>query len=125
LADIALDTRIVGGAATTSDALWAGVPVICLIGRHFASRMSASLINAVGLPELVCDSLNAYESLAVDLANDRQRLFELRAKLSRNIMTEPLFDSARTVRSLERAYARMWEDYTQGTGPQSFTVPTN
>ncbi len=59
MADLALDTRIVNGAATTSDALWAGVPVITLLGTHFASRMSASLLSAVGLPELITRSIDS------------------------------------------------------------------
>ena len=73
------------------------------------SRVSASLLEAVRLPELVCDSLNAYESLAVDLARNRRKLNQIRANLSRNRTSEPLFDSARTVQNLEMAYARMWE----------------
>jgi protein O-GlcNAc transferase len=122
LADLALDTRIVNGHTTTSDCLWVNLPVVTLKGNHFASRVSASLIKAVGLPELVCSSPEAYETIAVSLARDARRLSAIRAKLSKNKMTEPLFDSEQTVRSIEKGYARMWENYTQGRAPQPFTV---
>lgn len=125
LADLALDTRIVNGHTTTSDCLWVTLPVVTVKGNHFASRVSASLIEAVGLSELVCDSLEEYESLAVELAKDPRRMSEIRAKLSKNKMTEPLFDSKRTVRSLEAAYTRMWDNYTQARGPKPFTVRTD
>ncbi|MBC2734784.1 MAG: tetratricopeptide repeat protein [Desulfobacteraceae bacterium] len=125
LADLALDTRIVNGHTTTSDCLWVDLPVIALKGNHFASRVSASLLKAVGLPELICDSLKAYESLAVSLAGDGRRLSGIRSKLSGKKMTAPLFDSARTVRSLETAYTRMWENHTKGRGPEPFTVKTD
>jgi protein O-GlcNAc transferase len=114
LADLALDTRIVNGHTTTSDCLWVDLPVVTVRGDHFASRVSASLLEAAGLPELVCDSLSAYESLAVGLARNRQQLFEIRAKLSKNKITEPLFDSARSVQNLEWAYGNMWENLSKG-----------
>lgn len=114
LADLALDTRIVNGHTTTSDCLWVGLPVVTVKGNHFASRVSASLLEAVGLPELVCDSLDAYESLAVGLGTNRRRLFQIRANLSKNRTIEPLFDSVRTVQNLEMAYSHMWENYSQG-----------
>jgi protein O-GlcNAc transferase len=123
LADLALDTRVVNGHTTTSDCLWAALPVVTLKGNHFASRVSASLITAVGLPELVCDSLEAYESLAVSLAQDTRKLSKIRRQLTDEKMTAPLFDSGRTVRNLEKAFTRMWENYTQGCPPQAFNVP--
>jgi protein O-GlcNAc transferase len=122
LADLALDTFLVNGHTTTSDCLWVDLPVITLKGNHFPSRVSASLLEAVGLPELICDSLKAYESLAIELARDRRRLSKIRQRLEEKKMEEPLFDSAQTVRNLETAYARMWEDYTQGKGPRPFNV---
>jgi predicted O-linked N-acetylglucosamine transferase (SPINDLY family) len=122
LADLALDTHMVNGHTTTSDCLWVDLPVVTLMGSHFASRVSASLLKAVGLAELVCESPAAYESLAVGLAGDRRRLLEIRTQLSQNKMNEPLFDSARTVRSLETAFTQMWENHTNGRGPQPFAV---
>ena len=122
LADLALDTRIVNGHTTTTDCLWAGLPVITLKGTHFPSRVSASLLKAVEMPELICNSLDAYESLAVNLARDRGRLATIRQQLAEKKMTAPLFDSALTVRHLEKAYLDMWDNHIQGRGPQGFTV---
>jgi protein O-GlcNAc transferase len=121
-ADLALDTRIVNGAATTSDALWAGVPVITLEGTHFASRMSASILTAVGLPELIAHSIEEYEAIAVQTALDRDRLAGLRQKLANNRLTEPLFDTPRLARNLEQAYCRMWQIFQAGSKPCQFEV---
>jgi protein O-GlcNAc transferase len=121
-ADLALDTRIVNGAATTSDALWAGVPVITLEGTHFASRMSASILTAVGLPELIAHSIEEYEAIAVQTALDRDRLAGMRQKLAHNRLTEPLFDTPRLARYLEQAYSRMWQIFQAGSKPRQFEV---
>ncbi|WP_319525214.1 tetratricopeptide repeat protein [uncultured Desulfosarcina sp.] len=122
LADLCLDTRAVNGAATTSDALWAGVPVVTIKGRHFASRMSASILTAVGLEELIADDLQQYEELAVALATDGKRLKALREKLERNKRTHPLFDTRRFVRNLENAYEQMWAIYKSGGDPRHIQV---
>jgi protein O-GlcNAc transferase len=122
LADLALDTRIVNGHTTTSDCLWVGLPVVTVKGNQFASRVSASLLEAVGLSELVCSSPEAYDSLAVSLARDPLRLLALRAKLTKNKMTEPLFDSAQTVKNLETAYQRMWGNHVDCRGPRPIMV---
>ncbi len=107
LADLSLDTRIYNGHTTTTDSLWAGVPVLTLLGGHFASRVSASLLGAIGLAELVAPDLAAYERMAIALAREPKRLAAIRARLGANRSTTPLFDTGRFVRGLERAYARM------------------
>ncbi|WP_319525211.1 tetratricopeptide repeat protein [uncultured Desulfosarcina sp.] len=122
LADLCLDTRAVNGAATTSDALWAGVPVVTIKGRHFASRMSASILTAVGLEELITDDLQQYAKLAAALATDGKRLKTLREKLERNKRTQPLFDTRRFVRNLENAYEQMWAIYKSGGDPRHIQV---
>jgi protein O-GlcNAc transferase len=122
LADLCLDTRAVNGAATTSDALWAGVPVVTVKGRHFASRMSASILTAVGLEEMIADDLQQYEKLAVALATDGNRLKAMREKLERNKRTYPLFDTRRFVRNLENAYEQMWGIYKSGESPRHIKV---
>jgi protein O-GlcNAc transferase len=122
LADLALDTRIVNGHTTTCDCLWVSLPVITLKGAHFSSRVSASLLKAVEMPELICSSIDAYEFLAVNLARDRGRLAGIRQQLAKNKMTAPLFDTAQTVCNLEKAYLDMWDNHTHGRGPQAFTV---
>lgn len=121
-ADLALDTRIVNGAATTSDALWTGVPVITIQGTHFASRMSASILTAVGLPELIAYSIEEYEEIAVQTALDRDRLAGLRQKLAKNRQTEPLFDTPRLTRNLEQAYSRMWQIFQTKSEARQFEV---
>jgi predicted O-linked N-acetylglucosamine transferase (SPINDLY family) len=122
LADLFLDTLPFNGGATTSDALWAGLPVVTLAGESFASRMSASLLNAIGLPELVADSPAGYEAIALRLARDASSLREVRAKLARNRATHPLFDTARFTRQIEAAYSEMWARHRRGEPPQSFSV---
>ncbi|UCF92987.1 MAG: tetratricopeptide repeat protein [Desulfobacterales bacterium] len=122
LTDLALDTRIYNGHTTTSDALWAGVPVIALLGSHFASRVSASLLSAIGLTELVTTSLAEYEKIAVELARCPDRLNAVREKLLRNRPTAPLFDTSRFVRNLEAAYKEMWATFQNGGRPHPITV---
>lgn len=114
LADLSLDTFIYNGHTTTSDSLWAGVPVVTLKGNHFASRVSASLLTAVGLPELITYSQKEYESLAVELATNPQKLNTLRSKLLSNRLTAPLFNTKLFVKNLEKEYIKMWENYKNG-----------
>jgi protein O-GlcNAc transferase len=118
LADLALDTRIVNGAITTSDALWAGVPVITLQGSHFASRMSSSILSAAGLEQMVTNSLDEYDGQAVRLARDPEELKTTRQALEHNRLTIPLFDSALFVRNLEIAFEKMWQIYRCGDSPR-------
>jgi protein O-GlcNAc transferase len=125
LADLALDTRIVSGAATTSDALWAGVPVITLQGGHFASCMSSSILTSIGLPELITHGLEDYEALAVRFAHNPDELREIRQKLNKNRLTKPLFDTPRFARNLEKAYKEMWELFLAGERPRQIEVAEN
>ena len=117
LADLALDTWTCNGHTTTSDALWAGVPVIARAGRHFASRVSASCLKAVDLPELVTDSPQAYRDLAIRLATDPNARAALRSQLWNNRTRTPLFDTAGFVRALEDLYAAMWDRFVRGLPP--------
>lgn len=121
-ADLALDTLLVNGHTTTSDALWAGLPVITVLGTHFASRVSASILTAVGLPELICRSAAEYEDLAVRLSADREELKHIREKLAENRLKEALFDTPRFVRNLEGAYTAMWEIFKAGQSPRRIDV---
>ena len=122
VANLALDTRKINGHTTTSDALWAGVPVITLHGNHFNSRVSASLLNAVGMPELVTYSPEAYENLAVDLATRNGRLESVQEKLMQKVKTQPLFDTPRFVRNIEKAYHRMWHLRASGKRPEQIEI---
>jgi predicted O-linked N-acetylglucosamine transferase (SPINDLY family) len=122
LADLFLDTLPCNAHTTASDALWAGLPVLTCIGQTFAGRVAASLLNAVGLPEMVTKSLADYEALALRLARDPVVLAAVKAKLAENRTTHALFDTARVTRALESAFATMYERSRQGLPPQSFTV---
>jgi protein O-GlcNAc transferase len=124
-ADLALDTRIVNGAATTSDALWAGVPVLTLQGGHFASRMSSSILTAVGLPELITYDIETYETLAVHLTQNPAKLRTIKTILAKNRLAEPLFDTARFVVNLESAYKKMWELFLSEEKPRQINVVEN
>jgi predicted O-linked N-acetylglucosamine transferase (SPINDLY family) len=117
LADLALDTVAYNGHTTTCDALWAGLPVLTLAGKSFARRVSASLLTAIGLPELVATTLAVYERRALALATNRHRLSVLRGRLQHNRGTMPLFDTAQFARHLERAYRAMWQRHTAGEKP--------
>ncbi len=121
-ADLFLDTRYYNAHTTTADALWAGVPVVTCLGSTFAARVAASLLRAVGLPELVKNSLAEYEALALKLAREPELLSSIRAKLARNRNTFPLFDTARFTRHIEAAYVTMWERAQRGEPPESFAV---
>ena len=122
LADVFLDTLPYNAHTTASDALWAGLPVLTCQGQAFASRVAGSLLNAVGLPELVTHSLADYEALARRLATDAALLGALRAKLAQNRDTHALFNTDRFRRHIEAAYVRMWEIWQRGEAPQNFAV---
>lgn len=125
LADLALDTTPYNGGATTSNALWAGVPVLSLKGARFVSRMSASALRAVGLPEMVVDTRRQYVQKAIALATHPQEMARLRQRLADNRLTAPLFDTPAYVRRLEYAYRQMADRARKGTPPASFAVPEN
>jgi protein O-GlcNAc transferase len=123
-ADVFLDTfGRYNGHSTVNEALWATVPVITIAGATFASRVAASLVTAAGVPELAVHDRAEYVELAVRIGRDPAERAALRRRLAEARTTAPLFDSARTVRSLERAYATMWANYTAGAAPRSFSVP--
>lgn len=123
LADLFLDTLPYNAHTTTSDALWAGLPVVTLKGQAFAGRVAASLLTAVGLPELITDTPEAYEALALALAHDRERLQAIRHRLAELRTTQPLFNARLFARHLEAAYRTMVERQRAGLPPQAFAVP--
>ena len=102
---------------TASDALWAGLPVLTCKGRSFPARYGASLLNAVGMPELIASTIEEYEELAVQLASDAARMEMVRRKLANNRAGTPLFDTPRFTKSLESAYVRIHERYLEGLPP--------
>jgi predicted O-linked N-acetylglucosamine transferase (SPINDLY family) len=92
------------------------------LGSTFAGRVAASLLHAVGLPELVTESLPDYEALALKIAGDAAFCMALKDKLARHRDTFPLFDTARFTRHIEAAYAAMWERHQRGEAPENFSV---
>lgn len=116
-ADLFLDTLPVNAHTTASDALWSGVPIVTCAGDSFVGRVAASLLHAVGLPELVAPDLERYESIARSLIADRPRLAALKDRLLAERATVPLFDSARSARALEDLYERMVARWRAGEAP--------
>ena len=113
-ADLAIDTFPYTSHTTGSDALWAGVPLITRIGETFASRVAASLLHNVSLPELVAEDEAAYLALVTGLARDRGKRSALREKLASNRLTAPLFDTRAFTRDLERLYRAIWDQECRG-----------
>jgi predicted O-linked N-acetylglucosamine transferase (SPINDLY family) len=125
LADLFLDTLPYNAHTTASDSLWAGVPVLTRIGETFAGRVAASILKAVGLPELVVETSQAYEDLAIELATNREKLSGLRKKLADNLSTTPLFDTRRYTRNIESAYAEMHRRTQAGLAPEAIDLYTS
>jgi protein O-GlcNAc transferase len=98
------------------------VPLVTCTGSAFAGRVAASLLHAIGLPELVTENLADYEALALKLATDPALLKSVGRKLSQNRLTHPLFDTARFARHIESAYKTMVERWQRGEPPTGFSV---
>ncbi|MFA6441065.1 MAG: tetratricopeptide repeat protein [Sterolibacterium sp.] len=107
--DIALDPFPYNGTTTTCEALWMGVPVVSLCGDRHAGRVGASLLNQIGLTELIADSTQSYVDIAAGLAGDIPRLGELRRTLRMRMKTSPLCDASAFARKVESAYRDMWQ----------------
>src|SRR6516164_8999082 len=122
LADLFLDTLPYNAHTTASDALWVGLPVLTCMGNAFARRVAASLLHAIGLPELVTHSIEDYEALALRLAKDPSLLEGYRNRLATNRLTHPLFDTDRFRHHIEVAYLQMWGIWQRGEQPRSFAV---
>jgi predicted O-linked N-acetylglucosamine transferase (SPINDLY family) len=111
LADLFLDTCPYNAHTTALDSLKAGIPVLTLMGQSFASRVAASLLRAVGLPELIANTWEEYEALAIELAMSPQKLAQMKSRLADNRMTAPLFNTPLFTKNLETAYSKMYERY--------------
>ena len=122
VADLFLDSLPYNAHTTASDALWAGVPLVTRRGSTFPGRVAASLLTAADLPELITQSAEDYEKLAVKLAADPKALNKLRDRLAKNRKTCALFDTARTTRAIEKAYAEMWKRWQAGEQPAAFAI---
>ncbi|KAL6345170.1 hypothetical protein AAG906_013654 [Vitis piasezkii] len=126
LADLFLDTPLCNAHTTGTDILWAGLPMVTLPLEKMATRVAGSLCLATGLgEEMIVSSMKEYEEKAVSLAMNRPKLQALTNKLKAVRMSCPLFDTARWVRNLERAYFKMWNVHCSGSRPQHFKVAEN
>jgi predicted O-linked N-acetylglucosamine transferase (SPINDLY family) len=121
-ADLFLDTTPFGTGSMVADALWAGLPVITCMGQGYASRTSASLLHAAGLPELAVTDLGAYVALATQLAADPAQLMSLRGRLEAARQSSPLFDAPAFARGLEQAFITMAEIQRSGAAPAPIDV---
>ena len=108
VADLFLDSFPYNAGTTGSDALWAGLPILTYAGESFASRIAASLLTSIGLPELIATSQQDYENLAIELAINPEKLRRIRAKLAQGRLTSPLFNSQLFARTIEAAYQTMY-----------------
>jgi predicted O-linked N-acetylglucosamine transferase (SPINDLY family) len=121
-ADLFLDTFPYNAHTTASDALWAGLPLLTMMGESFASRVAASLLTAIDLPELITKSQKDYEALAIELATNPAKLKAIKAKLESNRLTTPLFDTPRFTKHLEDAYTKMYERYHADLPPEHIYI---
>lgn len=110
IADLFLDTSPYNAHTTTSDALRVGLPVITCIGKSFASRVAASLLNSVNLSELITSNRDEYESMAIELATDKNKYHEITQKLAKNISHTPLFNSLIFTKNIEAVFQKIYQN---------------
>jgi predicted O-linked N-acetylglucosamine transferase (SPINDLY family) len=122
LADLFLDTFNVNAHTTASDALWGGLPVLTMIGKGFPARVAASLLNALGLPELITDNEKDYEYLALELASNPEKLTKIKNKLIMNRMSKPLFNTEIYTKHLENGYQQVYQNYIEGNKPKTINI---
>jgi len=122
LADLFLDTFPYNAHTTASDALWAGLPVLTVIGQSFAARVAASLLNAMDLPELITQNQQEYEALAVEQATHPEKLAQIKQKIQDHRLTKPLFDTPRYTQNIEAAYTQMYERYQADLPPDHLYI---
>jgi predicted O-linked N-acetylglucosamine transferase (SPINDLY family) len=122
LADLFLDTLPYNSGATASDALWAGLPVLTCMGESFASRVAASLLKAIELPELITSTQSEYEATAIELANNAQLYNAVKSKLERNRLKTSLFDTQSFTKNIENAYIKMYQRYQADLPPDNIYI---
>ena len=122
LADLFIDTLPYNAATTASNALRMGLPLLTCMGRSYSSRVAASLLKAVNLPELITSTQEHYESLAIELATQPEKVKLIKAKLAYNLPTAPLYNTPLFTKHLESAYLTMYERYQNGLSPDHIYV---
>ena len=121
-ADLFLDTFPYTAGATASNALWAGLPIVTKNGQSYTARMAGSMLNAIGLPELITQTEKDYEALILDLATNPEKLTKIKEKLDANRLTHPLFNTELYTKHLENGYQQAYQNYFEGNLPKTITV---
>jgi predicted O-linked N-acetylglucosamine transferase (SPINDLY family) len=122
LADLFLDTFPYNAHTTANDALRVGLPLLTLIGETFASRVAASLLNSVGLSDLITTNQEGYEALAIELAINPDRLRNLKSKLLSNLPGSSLSNTKLFTQNIEKAYQEMYRRYQEDLPPETITI---
>ncbi|WP_438979284.1 tetratricopeptide repeat protein [Polynucleobacter sp.] len=122
VADLFLDTAPYNAGTTASDALWVGLPVLTLIGESFPSRVAASILNAIGMPDLIALNQFEYECLGIELATKPEKLAEIKNRLVINRPTELLFDTPLFTKNIEKAYRKIHAQYCSGMSPEHIFI---
>ena len=122
MADLFLDTFNYNAHSTACDALWAGLPIITKKGEQFVARCAASMLNAVGLPEMVTKTEKDYEELALKLATDKSLLSSIKERLAQNRLSTPLFDTEKYTKDLEDAFEVAYSNYHNRNVPSDIQV---
>ncbi|MEX0305098.1 MAG: tetratricopeptide repeat protein [Leisingera sp.] len=122
LADIFLDTFFVNAHTTASDALWAGVPVVTMVGKQFAARVATSLVHCVGLPELSVSTVQQYQELALKLAQDRQYLADIKKRVKEGIESGPLYNTELFTRNFEALLEKAVQRFEAGLKPDHISL---
>ena len=125
LADLFLDTHPYNAGTTASDALWAGLPVLTYLGKSFASRIAASILTAIDLPELIASDQLEYEKLAIDLARNPEKLLVIKKKLALTQLTSPLFNTSLFTKYLEMGFEAVMDRYCKGLPPAHTYIETS
>lgn len=107
--DLFLDTHPYNAGTTASDALRMGLPVLTYLGKSFASRMCSSILNALDLPELICNNQNEYELKAIDFAKNPKQIKEIKENLAKNLISSHLFNAKHFTQSIEMAYSKIYD----------------
>ena len=121
-ADLFLDTFVYNAGATASNALWMGVPVLTKIGQSYSSRMASSLLHSIGLPELITNSPEAYEKLAVELATNTNKLSTIKLKLKENRLQKALFNTEIFTRNFEEGLQKVYKNYLEKNEPKNIFI---
>ena len=122
IADLWIDVFPYTAQSSCADALWSGLPVLTRKGKSFTSRGASSILNAIGLNELITDTEKKYEEMATRLAQNPKFFKEIKNKLKKNRLTKPLFDTKLYAKNIESAYTKIYERYYSNLSTKNFEI---